>query len=253
MTDIHCHILHGIDDGPRDIDTALRLCMLAMENGIDTIVATPHLTTLGELDAFIDFRDNRLDELRYEIKRREMLIDIYAGAEVYASEELFYPLSLEKATINGSRYILVEFDFMGLSFSSVLRYIEEIRRRDLVPIIAHPERYSFLQVQYDRVNFLMDMGALFQINAGSLASMCGREEFNLAYEMVLKNAASFIGSDAHSLRNRPNDMLKMIRDFPPNISRKALDRMLNINPQEVIRNETVKRSLDSGLLKKRRY
>lgn len=253
MTDIHCHILHGIDDGPRDIDTALRLCMLAMENGIDTIVATPHLTTLGEIEAFVDFRNNRLEELRYEIKRRKMLIDIYAGAEVYASEDFFYPLPLEKATINGSRYILVEFDFTGLSFSTVLRYIEEIIRRDLVPIIAHPERYSFLQAQYDRVNFLMDMGVFFQVNAGSLASMGSREEFNLAYEMVLKNAASFIGSDAHSLRNRPNDMLNMIRSFPPNISRKALDRMLNLNPQAVIKNEPVMRSLDSGLLKKRRY
>lgn len=253
MTDIHCHILHGIDDGPRDIDTALRLCMMAMENGIDTIVATPHLTTLGDLDAFIDFRDNRLEELRYEINRREMLIDIYPGAEVLASEDFFYPVPLEKATINGSRYILVEFDFTGLRFSTVLRYIEEILKRDLVPIVAHPERYSFLQVQYDRVNFLMDMGCLFQVNAGSLASMGSREEFDLAYEMVLKNAASFIGSDAHSLHNRPNAMLKMIRDFPPNISRKALDRMLNLNPQAVIKNKSVMRSLDSGLLKKRRY
>ncbi len=253
MTDIHCHILHGIDDGPRDIDTALKLCMMAMENGIDTIVATPHLTTLGELDAFIDFRDKRLEELRHEINRREMLIEIYAGAEVFASEDFFYPLPMEKATINGSRYILVEFEFMGLSFSNVLRYIEEILRRDLVPIIAHPERYSFLQAQYDRVNFLMDMGALFQVNAGSLACMGNREEFELAYEMLLKNAASFIGSDAHSLRNRPNAMLKMIRSFPPNISRKSLDKMLNLNPQAVIKNEPVMRSLDSGLLKKRRH
>ena len=194
MTDLHCHILHGIDDGPRDIDAALQLCMVAMENGIDTIVATPHLTTLGELDAFVDFRDNRLEELRYEIKCREMPIELYPGAEVLAGEDFFYPVALEKATINGSRYILVEFDFMGLRFSTVLRYIEEILNRDLIPIIAHPERYSFLQVQYDRVNFLMDMGVLFQVNASSLANMSGREEFNLAAEMVLKNTVSFIGS-----------------------------------------------------------
>ena len=119
MTDLHCHILHGIDDGPRDIDAALQLCMVAMENGIDTIVATPHLTTLGELDAFVDFRDNRLEELRYEIKCREMPIELYPGAEVLAGEDFFYPVALEKATINGSRYILVEFDFMEIGRAHV--------------------------------------------------------------------------------------------------------------------------------------
>jgi protein-tyrosine phosphatase len=253
VTDIHCHLLHGIDDGPRDMDSALRLCLMAMENGIDQIIATPHLTTLGELEAFIAFRDDRLEELRAEIRKRELLIKVYPGAEVFASEDFFYAIPMEKATLNGSRYILVEFDFVGMRFSTVLRYLEEILSRELVPIVAHPERYSFLQVQYDRVNFLMDMGVLFQINAGSLAGMGNKDEFDLAYEMVLKNAASFIGSDAHSFRNRPNELLRMIRSFPPNISQKGLDKMLNLNPQAVIKNETIMRSLDSGLLRKRRY
>jgi len=251
MTDIHCHILHGIDDGPKDLDTALGLCYLAMENGIDKIIATPHLTRLTDLEDFIKVRDQKLSELRAELAKRELLLEIYPGAEVFASDDLLYPLPLGQASLNNSRYLLVEFAFFGLSFSTVLRYIEEILNRDLVPVVAHPERYSFLQIQYDRVNFLMDMGVLFQINAGSLASMGSKDEFDLAYEMVLKHAANFIGTDAHSLRNRPNELLRMIRSFPPNISQRGLDRMLNQAPQAVIDNEPVTRSLDSGLLRKK--
>lgn len=252
MIDMHCHILHGIDDGPKDLVTALQLCYMAMENGIDKIIATPHLTSLIDMEPFMQVRNQRLAELRAELERREMLLEIYPGAELFAGDDLRYPLPIEEATLNNSRYILVEFDFFGMSFSTVLGYIEEILRRDLVPVIAHPERYSFLQVQYDRVNFLMDMGVLFQINAGSLASMGSKDEFDLAYEMVLKQAATFIGTDAHSLRNRPNEILRMIRSFPPNISQRGLDRMLNTAPQAVLDNKTVMRSLDSGLLKKKR-
>ncbi len=253
MIDLHCHILYGMDDGPRDFDTSLRLCYLAMENGIEKIVATSHLTSLVDIDHYVAARDERIAELRAELERRELNLQIYPGAEVFAGEDLMYPLPLEKVTINGSRYILVEFDFYNLRFSTVLRYIEEILKRGLVPIIAHPERYSFLQIQYDRVNFLMDMGVLFQVNAGSLASRGGREEFDLAYEMVLKQAANFIATDAHSLQNRPNDLLRMMRDFPPNINQNWLERMVRTSPQAVIDNEIVIPSMESGLLKRRRY
>lgn len=253
MIDLHCHILYGMDDGPRDFNTSLRLCYLAMENGIEKIVATSHLTSLVDIEHYVAARDERIAELRAELERRELNLQIYPGAEVFAGEDLMYPLPLEKVTINGSRYILVEFDFYNLRFSTVLRYIEEILKRGLVPIIAHPERYSFLQIQYDRVNFLMDMGVLFQVNAGSLASRGGREEFDLAYEMVLKQAANFIATDAHSLQNRPNDLLRMMRDFPPNINQNWLERMVRTSPQAVIDNEIVIPSMESGLLKRRRY
>ncbi len=69
MTDIHCHILHEMDDGPSDIATALRLCETALNNGIDKIFATPHLTAPEDIDAFIRLRDEKLSELRAAMDR----------------------------------------------------------------------------------------------------------------------------------------------------------------------------------------
>jgi protein-tyrosine phosphatase len=250
MIDIHCHLLHGIDDGPKEIDTSIRLCEMAMENGIEKIIATPHLAKLNDIDAFIELRDFKLDELRKEIKKRDMMIQIYAGAEVFVGDDIFYSGPLNKAAMNGSRYLLIEFDFFGVGFTTVLKYVEEIMKMDLIPIIAHPERYSFFQENYERVDFLLDKGVLLQMNAGSLASMGSREEFDLAFEMALKNAASFIGTDAHSIRNRPNDLLKMLRCFPPNISQRGLNQMLNISPEAVLKNEPIS-TMDRRPLRKR--
>lgn len=251
MIDMHCHILHGIDDGPKEIDISLKLCEMAMENGIEKIIVTPHLAKLRGLDDFIELRDELLDELRAEINRRGMILEIYAGAEVYISEEVFYSGSLNKASMNGSRYLLIEFDFSGVGFSKVLKYVEAIIDMDLVPIIAHPERYEFLQENYERVDVLLDKGALLQINSGSLASMGSREEFELAYEITLKNAASFIGTDAHSIHNRPNDLLRMLRWFPPDISQRGLNQMLNIFPDSIINNRPI-HMLDRRPLRKHR-
>ncbi|NLP47926.1 MAG: hypothetical protein GX345_03170 [Clostridiales bacterium] len=252
MIDIHSHILYGMDDGPRDIETSFALCRMAVENGIDQVFATSHLTQLHDIASYVQARDDRIKNLQELVDQRGLGLKIYPGAEVYASDDLFFTDSLESVTMNKSRYLLVEFPMRGISFSTVLRYVEHIFEKGLTPIIAHPERYSFIQKQYDRANFLLDMGALLQVNAASLAGMDGREEFELAYEMVLKNAANFIATDAHSLRNRPNNLLRMIRYFPPNISRRGLDRMLNISPQAVVNNEPVPRSLDTGLLRRRR-
>jgi len=252
MIDIHSHILYGMDDGARDIETSYAMCRLAVENGVDKIFATSHLTELYDVRSYVNARDDRIARLRELIEERGLGIEIYPGAEVYASDDLFFCEGLEEVTLNNSKYILVEFPMRGISFSTVLRYIETIFLKGLVPIIAHPERYSFIQKQYDRANFLADIGVFFQINASSLAGRMGREEFDLAYEFVMKDLANFIASDSHSLNHRPPDMLSMIREFPPNISRRGLDRMLNIPPQALVDGKPIPRSLGSGMLRRRR-
>lgn len=251
MVDLHCHILHDIDDGPKDIDTSIRLCEMARENGIEKLIATPHLSNLIEFEDFITLRDLRINELRKEIERRKIKLEIYGGSEVYVTDDIFQSASLKNATLNSSRYLLVEFEFFRLSFTKVTEYIDAIFKMDLVPVIAHPERYDFFQADYEGVNYLLDKGVLFQLNAGSLAGFGNKEEFNLAYEMAYKNAASFIATDAHSLRNRPNDLLKMLRYFPSNISQKGLEHMLNMAPEAVLKNEPIP-TLERGILKKRR-
>ncbi len=237
MIDLHAHILYDIDDGPDTLYESMRLCEMGVEYGIDSIVATSHLTDPGEVDVFVRRRNERILRLREEIEKRELPLRLYAGAEVYVEDSIYTAKHLDRVTINNSRYLLVEFDFHDVSPRRLVRYVDTIFSMDLVPIIAHPERYSFLQADFGLVDFLVQRGALFQVNADSLAGLTGFEEFDLAYRMVRHNAASFIASDAHSHLGRANDLLRMIRSFPPDIPRESLDYMLNTAPRHVLANK----------------
>ncbi|HZJ77347.1 MAG TPA: CpsB/CapC family capsule biosynthesis tyrosine phosphatase [Clostridia bacterium] len=238
MIDLHCHVLHEIDDGAQSLTDAIQLCMLANENGVEKIVLTPHLKNVTEIDEFLEVRNEKFQQLQTEIDKRKINIEIFPGAEVYVNDDIFYSTNLDKVTINSSKYILIEFDFFGLTVERICSYLDEIEKSDLIPIIAHPERYEYFQKDYFKINYLLsERDVYFQINAGSLAGFGTREEFELAYQMVKNNVASFIGTDAHSIRGRANDLLRMTYFFPPDIEHRSLDYMVNVAPEAVINNE----------------
>lgn len=227
MIDIHCHILPEIDDGARDLETAIRMCHLAQVNGIKHIVATPHTNTIDNIDHFLKTRDERLHVLRKHIADRGIDVKLYPGAEVFVDDDIFFANDLKRLTINGSRYILIEFNFRNVQIRKIYDYLNEIIDMGLVPIIAHPERYEFFQFDYDAVNSLAKNGVIFQVNATSLASLDGLQEFELAYSMAYNGLASFIGTDAHSLSHRAPNLSEMMRYFPPDISQYNMQMMVH--------------------------
>lgn len=227
MIDIHCHILNGIDDGARDIETSLHMCRIAEMNGIKHIVATPHITTSDNIDRFIAARNEKIKFLQNQVEMRGINVRLYPGAEVYVDDDIFFANNLKRLTINSSRYILVEFSFMETNVKKIYEYLNEIISMGVIPIIAHPERYPFFQYDYDVVNDLSGKGAIFQINAASLASMDGPQEFELAYSMAYNGLASFIGTDAHSAHHRSNNLREMMHYFPPDISELNMQIMVH--------------------------
>ena len=237
MIDLHAHVLFDVDDGPETMYESMRLCEMGVEYGIDRIAATPHLYDPGEIADFVRLRNDRILRVREEIEKRGLPLRLYPGAEVFVDDSIYTAKHLDKVTLNNSRYLLVEFEFHDVSPRRLIRYVDTIFSMELVPIIAHPERYSFLQADPGLVDFLVQRGALFQVNADSLAGLTGFEEFDLAYRMVRHHAASFIATDAHSHLGRSNDLLRMIRSFPPDIPRETLDYMLYTAPYHVLANK----------------
>lgn len=253
MIDIHTHILPEMDDGAKSYEESLKLCILGRKNHIKKTVVTPHFNALGDIDNFIAQRDEKVRMLKHNIQLNGIEQDIYCGAEVFVNDDVFFAKNLKRLAINNSRYILIEFDFYGNSFRNIIDYLEEIYSMNLVPIIAHPERYEYFQQDYDAVNELFSRGVLFQLNAGSLASRDGREEFELAYEMAYKGAASFIATDAHSIQHRPNDMADMLKRFPQDIDGRNMQKMLSLNAELVLNNREIPRRPFSRLQKRRIY
>ncbi len=237
MIDIHCHILPQIDDGASSMAEAVELCRIAEQNGITHAIATPHLIPMNGIEEFVEQRDERIERLKSAIAEENIKLNILAGAEIYVDDDIFYAPKLDKVTLAGSCYCLIEFAFSRVGFSSIVRYIKEIRSRGLEPIIAHPERYEYMQRDWNLINRLIDMGVLFQINSSSLLGASGLEAQKLALAMVQTKAASFIASDAHSVVNRPNDLLRQSRAFPEIEVRRLYSEMLNELPQKIIENE----------------
>ena len=146
MIDIHSHVLPGIDDGSEDMDMSLEMLAMAAESGVNTLVATPHCNIPGE---FENYRSQELEELFQELQRaaelEEIPLRLCRGMEVYATPDLPELLSGGQIwTLNGGRYFLVEFNF-GEDPDFCTDIMEQCADLGYRPVIAHPERYYFLQ------------------------------------------------------------------------------------------------------------
>lgn len=238
MIDIHCHILPYIDDGAKNMDEAIKLCEIARDNGVNKIIVTPHVACLDDIDSFLGERDVLIEELREALKYYNINVEIYPGAELYVNEDVFFSGDLTKLTLNGSKYILVEFDFYDLSPNKITSYLVEIRNFGLIPIVAHPERYEYMQEDYNFINFLSDRGVLFQVNMNNVVGRGSRPEYVLAREMVRKKVATFIASDAHSAEYRSNNLRDMIEGTPNGFD---IDEkfFLNEMPQIILDNSDI--------------
>ena len=174
-----------------------------------------------------------------------------SGAEIFVNDDIFYAPSLDAVTLGGSRYMLIEFDFNGLNINRLIRYINEFISRGYIPIIAHPERYRFMQQNYDIVNHLADMGVLFQVNSSSLAGFSGMEARELSFAMIASGIASFIGTDAHSVAHRPNNLLKQRELFPVSVDFDTYDRLLDKNARTILADGVLERGRVYPIRRKR--
>ena len=198
MVDMHCHILPEMDDGARSRRMAFEMCKMAVANGVTDIIATPHMLDLYANDEFEEKRSIRLEYMNRLMKEYEIPLTIHGGAEVFASKDILYSPDLKPYTLAGSRYLLFEFDFAEATLDYAKEVASVILSQDLIPVLAHPERYRVLQQDYDTVFALKEMGCLFQLNKGSLFGSFGERARAAAHRFLSDTMADFIASDAHS-------------------------------------------------------
>ncbi len=242
MIDIHCHVLPEIDDGSTSKQMSVEMCAIAADSKVTDIIATPHMTDLYAKQEFHDRVAVRLKYLNDKMKSENIPVRIHKGAEVYASKDILYSPDLTDLTLAGSKYLLFEFSFVNSDFDYVKEVITVIQSQSLVPVIAHPERYDFIQRDYSNINRLSDCGALFQCNLGSLTGELGKREKRLAREMINKGAVSFLASDAHRVKFRNTDlsgMLKCIEKDAKKLDMSNIEAYLNTNPALVLSGKTV--------------
>ena len=211
IVDIHSHIIPGIDDGSKNMEMTLEMIRNAEKEGIKEMVATPHyLLEYGEA-TIIDVK-NHVKEINMLLENEKIDVKIYSGQEVYFTEKIIEDyLEGNIGTINDSRYMLIEFP-MDKFDENTFDILYELQVRDIVPIIAHPERYKFFIEKPSLINEFINQGYLFQVNAGSIEGKFGQNVKKTTDLFLTNNIYNFIGSDAHNIKSR-NTGLKNAMDL----------------------------------------
>ena len=242
MIDLHCHVLPEIDDGATSKQMSVEMCKMAAQSEVTDIIATPHMRDLYAKQEFHDKVKVRLRYLNEKMQSENIPLRIHKGAEVYASKDILYSPDLTDLTLAGSKYLLVEVSFTDSDFDYVKEVITVIQSQSLVPVIAHPERYDFIQRDYSNINRLADCGALFQCNIGSLTGELGKREKKLSREMINKGAVSFLASDAHRVKFRNtnlNAMIEQIKNDSKKLDMSSFETCLTTNPKLLLSGESV--------------
>lgn len=238
MIDVHSHILPGIDDGSKNMEMTLEMLRNAEKDGTKEIVATPHyLLEYGE--ATIKEVKALVEEVNFLIDKEGLNIRVYSGQEVYFNENIIENFMAGNiGTINDSRYMLIEFSMHRFD-KNIFETLYELQVRDIVPIIAHPERYKPFREQPLRINDFINEGYLFQMNAGSIEGRFGESIKKTANIFLDNNIYNFIGSDAHDIDNRSTGLRKAM-DI---LNKKSKD---NKNFNEHIFDESSKKLLENN-------
>lgn len=205
-TDMHSHVLPGIDDGAQDVTMSVELIRGMKDLGYTKLIATPHVFW----DMYQNTRDGILavlDEMRDVLAEQEINIELDAAAEYFLDDHVAGLLKRKEPLLTfGDNYVLTEFS-MASPPIDVKEILFEMRMQDYQPIIAHPERYTYLDQNKEFYDELKDAGYLFQANIMSFAGVYGRSVQQLANYIFEKGYYDLVGTDLHHQKH-----LKALRD-----------------------------------------
>lgn len=223
LRDIHTHILPGVDDGSNSYDISSKMLDLEILNDVNEIVLTPHYHHNS-----ISCSDKNLLKEKYNEfinKYKDLQIKFIFGAELYFSNELMHEFNKhEVITLGDTNYVLIEFPLYQ-EYYDISSILAEIIYLGYKPILAHPERYEYMDVK--KLNKIKETGALIQINTSSILGDFGKSIQKNVFKFIKANLVDFIASDCHSLGIRkPN--LKEALEFVKKKFNKEIENKINL-------------------------
>ena len=238
FVDIHCHILPGVDDGSQSPEETKAMLEKAWDEGIQIMVATPHYhKQRGKND--IDLIKKQLLLTRKLAKEVHPKMQICLGMEIYYGEDVPELLKTGKAvSIRKSRYILVEFS-PGDDFQYILNAVRKLQMSGHTVIIAHIERYNCLREDISNVEYLREMGAYLQVNAGSITGSYGRSVKKFLREVLKAHLVQLVGTDAHGPEKWSPKMQEAYKEVVKRCGEEYADQIFGQNAKKVLRNEEI--------------
>ena len=234
MIDLHSHILPVLDDGSQSLRESLAMARMAVESGATVMAATPHCAQARAREVYAAWK-----MLRQALKENGIPLRLFPGMEIFGTRNTLELLREgELFTLNGSRYPLIEFSFQS-SGEEETWILRGLCRAGLRPIVAHPERYAYVQSDPEILNRWCRMGCLLQVNRGSLLGRFGSQAQALAMELVERNFAAIVASDAHSPNMRTPWMEDVQKLLSQEFSARCARALLLENPRKILKDEPI--------------
>lgn len=205
MIDLHNHLLPGIDDGAQDIEASLALARIAVRDGITHLVCTPHIHP-GRYDNTVASIQAAKALFVEALHAAHIPLQVATAAEVRFGMELM--AGITQGTIpflgewQGKQVLLLEFPHSEVPFGAD-RLIGWLLQRNIIPMIAHPERNKGIMRTPAKLKPFLEQGCLLQVTAGSVAGRFGPAAQDIAFALLEQDVVTILASDAHNEQHRP--------------------------------------------------
>lgn len=238
MIDIHCHLLNGVDDGSRDVIESLTSLKLAEEAGFTDIILTPHYIK-GYYENDYETIKPQVKQLQNELYENNVLIKLHHGNEVYISDDIGDLIKNGVVSKLGtSKYLLFELP-QKAKMLNLENLVEDIKAAGCIPVLAHPERYVFVQKNPNELIPLIQRGVLMQSNYGSIIGQYGKEAQKTIGKMLSNNLVHFLGTDTHRSGYIYGHFYKVEREFLRYVDEKKMLELTTINPKKILEYEPI--------------
>jgi protein-tyrosine phosphatase len=238
MIDMHSHILPDLDDGARDLEESLEMIEIAFEDGIRTMVATPHMLH-GAFPVTVEAARQRHGVLTEAVRERGLDVEILLGAEIHLDVDIVGSIRSGQALPLGEegRTILLELPTTSIP-TGTEDVIFEMQTEGYTVVIAHPERNDELAGNLVRVERLRDRGILMQVTARSVTGGFGLRARRAARKMAKLGLVDVLASDAHASKGRVPVLTDALEWIRRKVGSEEAEDLVTTNPARLLGRST---------------
>ena len=233
MTDIHSHLLFGVDDGSKTLEESLSVLRDMENEGFKNIILTPHYIKGSKYNSVKEENEKKLEILKSACRENNININLYLGNEIFIDDNIYEMLKNgEISSLNKTNYLLIEIPLSGIydDYKDVFAFLMS---KGYKIILAHPERYTTFQEDFERVMELSKMGVYFQSNLDSLTGKYGEAAKKTIKKMLKRKKVAFLATDVHH-KHRDYKWAEARKIALKYLTTSELDILINRNPSQLV-------------------
>ena len=238
MIDFHSHIIPNVDDGSKSVEETFNILKEAKDAGFSGIISTSHyIENFYESD--VQEREIWIQALSDALPKQNINLNLYIGNEIYITENILTLLEEGKATsINKTNYVLFEFPLDSKPLN-IYDIILDMIGYKLIPVLAHPERYLFVQKDPEMIYDLIQSGVLMQANYTSILGKYGERAKFIVRKFLENNMIHFLGSDVHRTNTVYPKIPEALKEIESIVGKEKLEELTSINPKLALENKKI--------------